>query len=784
MEKKETRQGEKNKAKANQRWRGVLAKWLWVRRFFGQKTVRERILIVASFLAIVSILQIELVPKALHIQLGEPYVGEDIKAPRTVKNTFKTEELMDQAAERAFEENKDKLEYQTISIEAGIQAGNRYNQVVEIFGKYRRQIHEPAEGETVNGEETDAPDGGAGKDGTATENKKTEGQTPAEGGKTLDLDAIRPALRRELEQVDAKFAEVPDVTLNTVLVMEAADYERMIKNLRQVYVAFETERKIGPQTMDTVEEELRRYVGEERFLVLPQDQTVIQPLIEAMLFTNLIRDEAKIRQLQEEARRRVPPVKVEKGSLILSEGDIVTNEHIQILRDLALIDNSGNRALIFFSLAVFSLLLIAICLLYIYFFKKELIKEERHLYLMALVTVVVLAVAKAISLLNVDWLSYLVPLAFAGIVLSFLSKPDVAWVITALLSLMIGLIFDFSLTLTVFYFINGTAAIYLMFNLTQRKEMIRRGWYLAGINFFTVFSLGFLFGIKRVTSLFLYALIAGFNGILATALANGFLPFFEHLFGLTSPLSLLELANPNMPLLKRLLIEAPGTYHHSILVGNLAEAAADAIGADSLLVRVGAYYHDVGKLRRPYFFVENQITNDNPHEKLAPSLSTLIITSHVRDGVELARSYGLPQCIIDIIEQHHGTDLIRYFYQQASEKVQEEKETVEKTDFSYPGPRPQTKEAALIMLADAVEAAARAMGQPSSARLEALVDKILKERLETGQLDETNLTLRDLDKIKDAFLKVLGGIFHHRIKYPDYPETISTERMNSDGGNH
>ena len=237
-----------------------------------------------------------------------------------------------------------------------------------------------------------------------------------------------------------------------------------------------------------------------------------------------------------------------------------------------------------------------------------------------------------------------------------------------------------------------------------------------------------------------FALVAGFNGILATALANGFLPFLEHLFGLTSPLSLLELANPNMPLLKRLLIEAPGTYHHSILVGNLAEAAADAIGADSLLVRVGAYYHDVGKLRRPYFFVENQITNDNPHENLAPSLSTLIITSHVRDGMELAKSYGVPRVVTDIIEQHHGTDLIRYFYQQASEQVQEEKESVEATDFSYSGPKPQSKEAALVMLADAVEAAARSIGQPSSARLEALVNQILKERLEAGQLDETNLT--------------------------------------------
>ena len=180
----------------------------------------------------------------------------------------------------------------------------------------------------------------------------------------------------------------------------------------------------------------------------------------------------------------------------------------------------------------------AVCLIYIYFFKKEIIKEERHLYLLALVAVVVLAVAKAISILNIDWLEYLVPLSFASIILVFLSDPQLAWVINTLLSLMVGVIFDFNLTLTVFYFINGTAAIYLLLNLNQRKEMIRRGLYLAGINLFAVLALSFLFGIKRFSSVFLFALVAGFNGILATALANGFLPFLEHLFGLTSPLSL------------------------------------------------------------------------------------------------------------------------------------------------------------------------------------------------------------------------------------------------------
>ncbi len=739
MEHKEERKA------ANRRQRDLLAKWLRARRFFTQKAIRERILLFVSFLAIVAILQIDLVPQAVQVELGQPYHGEDIRAPRTVINTVKTEELKDQAADRVVEEAKDKPEYQTISIDAGVMAGNRFTQVFTLIDAYRVQ--------------------------------KESGLAPNADGAGVSEAGLRE-LRDELAALDPRFQELSLEFYSLVVSMPAEDYDRMKRSLRQVYVTLETEEKIGSHNLETVRANLPRYINNDRFLVLAQDQPVIQSFIQAMLLPNLARDEVKIRQLQEEARKKVAPVKIEKNTLILSEGDIVTNEHIQILRDLSLIENQGNRILIFLSLTIFSLMLMGVFLLYLYYFKREMFKEERQLYLIALLVVVVLAVAKALSLTNLEWMKYLIPLSFAGIILASLSEPQLAWIITTLLSLMFGVILDFELSLTLYYFISGIAAIYSMFNLTQRKEMIQRGLILSGANFLIVLTLGFLFGAQRLGNQLIYALVAAFNGILSTALANGFMPFLEQLFKLTSTLSLLELANPNLPLLKRLLIEAPGTYHHSIIVGNLAEAAADAIGADSLLVRVGSYYHDVGKLRRPYFFIENQIPGDNPHEKLSPNLSTLIIISHVRDGVEIAKSYGVPSSIIDLIEQHHGTDLIRYFYQQASNAVQEEKETIAEADFSYPGPKPQTKEAAVVMLADSVEAATRAMRKPSSARLEAVVDQIFQERLESGQLDETNLTLGDLDKIKAAFLKVLGGIYHHRIKYP---EAVPAERKKLNG---
>jgi len=254
-------------------------------------------------------------------------------------------------------------------------------------------------------------------------------------------------------------------------------------------------------------------------------------------------------------------------------------------------------------------------------------------------------------------------------------------------------------------------------------------------------------------------------------LTNGAIPYLESAFGITSSVRLLELSNPGNSLLRRLQIEAPGTYHHSLLVGNLAEAAANAVGGDALLVRVAAYYHDIGKIKRPYFFIENQM-GDNPHDKIAPTLSTLILTSHVKDGVELAREQKLPQGITEIIEQHHGNSLCSFFYHKAVENNKNENVTEE--EFRYEGPKPQTKEAAMVMLADAVEAAVRSLQNRTSGRVEGIVRKIIKDKLMDGQLDECDLTLKDLDIIAAAFIRVLSGIFHNRIEYPD-PQSLQNQ---------
>ena len=256
---------------------------------------------------------------------------------------------------------------------------------------------------------------------------------------------------------------------------------------------------------------------------------------------------------------------------------------------------------------------------------------------------------------------------------------------------------------------------------------------------------------------------AAMSGIFVTAIASIMLPIIEYFFGISTDMSLLELLDLGQPLMRNLMINAPGTYHHSIIIGNLAEAAAEAVGANPLLARVTAYYHDIGKVKMSDYFVENQQEGFSKHERLAPHMSALILVAHVKEGVELARHYKLPKSIVDIIQQHHGTRLMSFFYQKAKDQAG----TVIEEEYRYPGPKPQTRVAALVMMADSVEAASRALADPTPARISALVEKIINEIFLDGQIDECELTLKDISEIKKRFTYVLTSIFHKRIVYPD-----------------
>lgn len=300
--------------------------------------------------------------------------------------------------------------------------------------------------------------------------------------------------------------------------------------------------------------------------------------------------------------------------------------------------------------------------------------------------------------------------------------------------------------------------------LQQRNDILYSSIYIAAFNMIITFSMGTLIS-NNILDVIKKTGYAGAGSVLAAILTIGFLPLFESMFDIVTVIKLLELSNPNNPLMRKLLMEAPGTYHHSVLVANLAELAAEAVGGNPVLARIAAYYHDVGKTKRPYFFKENQTGKENPHDKISPNLSTLIITSHVKDGLEMAKENNLPKVIQDIIQQHHGTTLVKYFYYTAKNNA-ENPEEIKEEDFRYMGPIPQFKESGIIMLADGVEAAVRSIPDPTKGKIEEMVNNIIKDKLNTGQLDDCDLTLKDLDKIRESFLKSLNGIYHQRIEYP------------------
>jgi putative nucleotidyltransferase with HDIG domain len=292
----------------------------------------------------------------------------------------------------------------------------------------------------------------------------------------------------------------------------------------------------------------------------------------------------------------------------------------------------------------------------------------------------------------------------------------------------------------------------------------------------TVIRAGFIVGIAQAIALFFIDhfrfgypfryLMFTLNGIVSSIIVLGVLPIFEYLFRTVTNISLLEMADFGQPLLQRMVMEAPGTYHHSLVVGNLSEAACQAVGANALLARIGAYYHDIGKLQKPEYFSENQDIKNSKHDNLSPTMSKLVIMNHVTEGVELAKKYRLNCRLMDFIQSHHGTSLVYYFYRRALESLEED-QGVREEGFRYAGPKPNTKETAVVLLADSAEAATRALKEPTPTAIEDVVHKIINNKFIDGQLDECDLTLKDLEKISAVFIRILSGIYHSRITYPE-----------------
>lgn len=499
-------------------------------------------------------------------------------------------------------------------------------------------------------------------------------------------------------------------------------------------------------------------------------EVILLPLIEPNLIFNAEATQAK----REAAMMEVEQVIIPKKSLIVQEGEKITEKHIAQLESLGLL---GPRIHLggYFGLFLILMIIFALVTVYLYLFHKDIYQNITYLLLLGLILVLTLVFGLAARFFS----GYLIPVAMSGILITVLFEPRLAVLMNIILTLLLGFVTAGEFNYIVVLLIGGLAAIYSVANLQRRSDLSKAGIFVALANVVSIvalyiFTTGFQLDYDFLRE-FSIAVLAGLgNGLFSAVMAIGLLPYLESAFGMTTAVTLLELSDPGHPLLRKMLMEAPGTYHHSIVVGNLAEAAAESVGADPLLCRVSAFYHDIGKIKRPYFFVENQFTSDNPHSKISPNLSALIIRSHVKDGCEFAREAKLPLPVIDIIRQHHGTSMISFFYQQALERDKEL--NVSEEEFRYEGPLPQSKEAAIILLSDSVEAAVRSLSRPVAGRIEGMVRRIIKEKLNDGQLDEAPLTLKDLDKIGDTFVHILSGIFHRRIEYPERELHADLER--------
>ncbi len=358
---------------------------------------------------------------------------------------------------------------------------------------------------------------------------------------------------------------------------------------------------------------------------------------------------------------------------------------------------------------------------------------------------------------------YWTPVACVAIITTLLyNDVQLSWALSFMASGLIGLMLNLSLPDTVIFFLGSLCGSYAVQNARTREVFIRAGVLIGLVQLICSLLMNMDLSVTHIKSTLVPLFL---NGTICAMIAMATLRIFETVFGEISNFTLLELSDFSQPLLKRLVLEAPGTYHHSIIVSNLSETAADAIGANSLLTRVGAYYHDIGKMEKPEYFTENQLIKVNKHDDLEPSMSRLVILNHIKEGVELAKQYKLNQRIIDFIPQHHGTSLIHYFYQKAL--TEGESEEVGEENYRYPGPKPRSKETAIVMLADSVEGATRAMDEHTPQKIEDLVRKVINNKFIDGQLDECNLTLREIDTIASTFVRVLSAMYHGRVKYPE-----------------
>ncbi len=504
-------------------------------------------------------------------------------------------------------------------------------------------------------------------------------------------------------------------------------------------------------------------------------QNVVPSILRKVIQPNMVIDQEATEKLREEARAQVDPVVYKQGQNIVLARERVTANQLEMLRSLGLLDDDNVDIMMYIGGVMLVLIGMGVLLMGLWMFDRQTLRTPKRLIILSLIMNVTMGLCLLGRLLH----PYLTPALLAPMMITGLITAEAAIAGSLSMSVMVSALVAGSdstygaamVHLLFTSFFGGLLAITIIRKKPYRQQVLLSGFATAAANMLIILSIGFMTN-TSVRDVFANALWCAGGALLSAILCIALDPVFESAFKLATATKLLEMSNPNHPLLRRLLIEAPGTYHHSIIVANLAEAAAEAVGGNPLLARAGAYFHDIGKLKRPMYFKENQM-GENPHEHTNPYVSAAIVTAHTRDGLIMAQQAHLPQEIQSIIAQHHGDTPVAWFYHKAVQQA--DGQPVDIADFRYDGKRPNTIESAVIMLADTVEAAVRSMSEPTPEKIRAFIDKLIAGKLDDGQMSYAPLTLKDMTAIGDAFATVLQGVFHERIEYPTISPTAAAK---------
>lgn len=515
--------------------------------------------------------------------------------------------------------------------------------------------------------------------------------------------------------------------------------------------------------------------------------SAIIPIVTSVLQKNIqptaVFDPVRTEKAREEARLNTAAhmVNIAEGQTIVFEGEIVNETDIIMLTKLGLLQRDFNWSRFFYILFICAVTMFLFGF-YIYKFDNNIFNNIKKLNINSLLIIIFTALIKILTILSsihLNFWNYLFPIITAALISTILFNARIGIMLTLCLGLFAGIATNFDFSIAITYVLGGILATYMVSKVSQRSEVMRAGFISSIVLAFLFLTVNLIGG--EFKTIALYAVMGILNGIVSAILAIGLLPFIESTFNVVTAMGLLELSHTDQPLLKQLLIAAPGTYNHSLLVGHLSENAAKAINADSLLVKVAALYHDLGKIKRPEYFYENQGDIENVHDKLNPSMSRNIIANHIKDGLEVARQNKIPKRVLNIISQHHGNSLISYFYEKQKDKSAGINGDLNglKGHFRYPAMKPQSKEAAILMLADSAEASVRSIEKITPKKIEQMVNDIIEEKIKDGQLSQAAITLKEIEIVKITLIDGLIAIYHSRISYQDSGKPAPEGDMNT-----